>query len=141
MCATGSSTRPCRSPLLVLPCLVGRPWDLLVVGGQRRDVLIVELAGKERHRIGTGLAEAALPHLHLEGDVVSVLPAEIRYGGRLPRAVRAMTVAAGGNPLRLAADFRELLTLAEERSVCRGQRQERRLDASIVCRHIRDIVF
>ena len=61
--------------LLLLASLVGERPELLVTGGQRRDVLIVELLCEKRHRIRTGVAEAALPHLQLEGDIARAAPA------------------------------------------------------------------
>src|SRR5215469_8396341 len=72
--------------------LFRRGPKLLVVSGQRRELLIVELVGEQAHYRMTGVAEAALPHLQLEGDVVSVLSAEVRDRRRLPSTVRSVAV-------------------------------------------------
>src|SRR5207244_482806 len=102
---------------------------------------IVELFGEQRDRIGAGLAEAALPHLQLESNVVLVLSAEIWDRRRLPRTVRTMAVSAAGDPFLLAANRSEVLTLVEEPARGSRQRQERRIDAGIVGCHVGDIVF
>ena len=105
----------------------GGPPKLLVVGSQRRDLLIVEPLGEQAHHRMTGVAEAALPHLQLEGNVVPVLSAEVRDRRRLPSTVRSVTVDAAGNPFRRVASFGEPLTLGDESRACRvRQRQERR---------------
>ena len=105
----------------------GGPPKLLVVGSQRRDLLIVEPLGEQAHHRMTGVAEAALPHLQLEGNVVPVLSAEVRDRRRLPSTVRSVAVDAAGNPFRRVANFGEPLTLGDESRACRvRQRQERR---------------
>src|SRR5499433_3033023 len=122
--------------------LFRRGPKLLVVSGQGRELLIVELVGEQAHYRMTGVAEAALPHLQLEGDVVSVLSAEVRDRRRLPSTVRSVAVQATGNPFRRVANIGELLTLGDESRAFRvRQRHERRLGGSKVGRYIRDIVF
>src|SRR5215469_5687798 len=57
-----------------------RTSDLLVVGCNRGDLLIVELLGKEHHGFGIVSAESALPHSELERDVARVLSGEVGKG-------------------------------------------------------------
>src|SRR5215468_11774310 len=122
--------------------LFRRGPKLLVVSSQRRDLLIVELVGEQAHYRMAGVAEAELPHLQLEGDVVSILSAEVRDRRRLPSTVRSVAVQATGNPFRRVANVGELLTLGDESRAFRvRQRHERRLGGSKVGRYIRDIVF
>src|SRR5262249_29848584 len=122
--------------------LCRRGPKLLVVSSQRRDLLIVELVGEQAHYRMTGVAETELPHLQLEGDVVSILSAEVRDRRRLPSTVRSVAVQATGNPFRRVANVGELLTLGDESRAFRvRQRHERRLGGSKVGRYIRDIVF
>src|SRR5262245_27384499 len=141
MCAEiGSSA---WAAITSLPCRDrgGGPPKLLVVGSHRRDVLIVEQLGDRSHYIFTGLAEAALPHLQLEGNVVPVLSGEVRDRRGLPSAVRSVAEAATGNPFRRVANLGEPLTLGDESGVCRArQRQERRRGTRIVGCYIGDIV-
>src|SRR5262249_185720 len=89
----------------------------------------------------TGVAETALPHLQLEGDVVSILSAEVRDRRRLPSTVRSVAVQATGNPFRRVANVGELLTLGDESRPFRVRhRHERPLRGSKVGLNIRNIV-
>src|SRR5271166_6403122 len=50
---------------------------LLVIGGNCRDLLIVELLGEQRHRLGAVPAEAALPHLQFKRCVMRILSGKV----------------------------------------------------------------
>ena len=105
----------------------------LVVGGDRRDFLVVELFGDDPHRVGTVPAEALLPHLQGEGDVVGVLPGKVRDRRRLGRALGPVAIVAILNSPLGVADFGKLLAPFDESGIGRFQRKKRRVDAGVVC--------
>src|SRR5262245_24665568 len=70
----------------------GGTADLLVIRGNGRDLLVVELLGDEGHRLRTALAEAALPHPQFELDVLCVLSGEVGNRRRNARAIRSVTI-------------------------------------------------
>src|SRR5258708_28029074 len=103
-----------------------RRAHLLVVGGDSRDVLRVELLRDDRHRLRAVLAEALLPHLQLEGDVGGVLSGEVRDGRRLARAAGPMAVVAALDLPLGAADAPALFApFAEHRSAGLARRDRR----------------
>jgi hypothetical protein len=67
---------------------------LLVIGGNRGGLLVIELLGDDRHRVGTVLAETLPPHLQGEGDIVAVLPGKVRDRRRLARAAGPVAIVA-----------------------------------------------
>src|SRR5258708_2895148 len=104
--------------------LLERRAHLLVVGGDSRDVLRVELLRDDRHRLRAVLAEALLPHLQLEGDVGGVLSGEVRDGRRLARAAGPMAVVAALDLPLGAADARELFAAFDEHRIAGLERRE-----------------
>src|SRR5271166_5950560 len=114
---------------------------LLIIGGDRRDLLIVELLSEERHRLGTVLAEAALPHLQFECCVMRVLSGEVRDRWRLANAAHAMTDVTGGNSFHRITRLGQLLTLSDEGGICAHQRRERSFNVCIVRGNVIDIVW
>src|SRR6202048_4160447 len=121
----GVSRLRCRaSTHLLLRCRrLVRRGDLLIIGGERRDILIIELGGDHEHDFGAALAVAALPHLELEGDVPGILSGEIGDRGWLTCASRSVAVVASLNVLRGTAHFGELLATLDERGSRARQRQ------------------
>src|SRR5215472_16456201 len=105
---------------------------LLVIGGNRRDLLVVELLGEESHRFGAVIAESALPHFQLERDVVRVLPAEIRHRRQLASAARAVAGATAGKPLRCIPGLGELLAFRDEVLISCRERRERSFRDSVI---------
>src|SRR5258708_21512011 len=102
---------------LRLSGLLERRAHLLVVGGDGRDVLIVQLLGDGPHRVGTVFAETQLPHPQGEGDVVGRLSRKVWDHRRLASAPGAVAIVAM-QPV-WSAGLGELLAALDE---CRAGR-------------------
>src|SRR2546430_10811644 len=135
---SGVLRRMALGSILWLPCRRGGGLNLLVIGGERRDLLIVELLGEESHRLKTVPAEAALPHLQLKGGVMRILSGEVWDCWQLANAGRAMADSTAGNSFRCITHFGELLTFLDEVRGCARQRRERDFDVFIVSGHVID---
>jgi hypothetical protein len=92
------------------------------------------------HDFGAVPAVSALPHLEFEGDVLSILPCEIRDRRRNADAARPMAIVASLNILGGATHFGDLLAALDERGGRLRQRRERSVDAGIVGSHVGDIL-
>jgi hypothetical protein len=108
--------------LLRRPDVAGPP-HLLVVGRDRRKVLVVEHLGDDLHRLRTALAETCAPPVESEVDVVSILAGKIWDCRRFARAFGPAAIVASLDPLLGAADLRELLSALNERGVGWPERQ------------------
>src|SRR5262249_47019717 len=117
-----------------------RTSDLLVVGCNRGDLLIVELLGKEHHGFGIVSAESPLPHSELKRDVARVLSGEVGKGRGPTCAFSAMAVVAAGNSFRCVARLSELLAPLDEVRVRIRQRWEWSLEACIIASHVGDVL-
>src|ERR1700693_4191115 len=88
--------------------------DLLEVGGDSGDLLIVEPLGDVRHGVGAVLAQSALPHRQLKGGVTCVLSAQVRDRRRFAGTAWSVAIVAGLQILRRVANLGELLAALDE---------------------------
>src|SRR5437660_7288826 len=111
---------------------LNRRGDLLIIGGDGGDLLIVQLLCLHRHLIGAVLTVASLPFAQRERSVVSVLSFQVWNRRPLPSTSRSVTVITALDlPLGIA-DGGEGLAGLHERSLRLLEWQGRRVRARVV---------